>query len=108
MCRLVAPLRYIAAYNAEDRNMTKPTFAIIGMAIFLIGAVKTWTHMQASQFLTIPNCLGSETIVRLDGPLGIQVHCWGCYAALFGLALIVVPSIWTKRAQKVVKAKNYT
>lgn len=88
--------------------MTRSTLTIIGAALVLIGAVKAWTLMQAARFITIPSCLGPDSIVRLDGTFNLQAHCWGCYTALFGLVLIVFSSIWTKRAQKIVAPTNHT
>lgn len=72
--------------------MTTQALRIFGASLLLIGGIKAWAHSQSAGLLRLPSCLGEDVIVRVDTSLWHQVHCWGCYAALAGLLLIVLPS----------------
>lgn len=73
--------------------MTAHTLRIFGAALILIGGAKAWMHSQAAGLLKLPTCLGPDVLVRIDTPLWHQVHCWGCYAALAGLAFLALPIV---------------
>ena len=71
--------------------MTANTIRLLGAALLLIGVVKAWTHSQSFGLLRMPSCLGGDILVRIDAPLWHQFHCWGCYVALLGLAVLLLP-----------------
>ncbi|MEL6828975.1 MAG: hypothetical protein AAFO63_02450 [Pseudomonadota bacterium] len=73
--------------------MTPLSFRRLGAALVLIGAIKAWGHSQAAGLLRLPSCFGDDVLVRVDVPLWHQVHCWGCYVALAGLAIILPPIV---------------
>jgi hypothetical protein len=68
--------------------MSKYAILFLGLTLIVVGALKTWMHLQTARTLLVPGCLGSDFIIRLDAPITLQTHCWGCYVALTGTALV--------------------
>ncbi len=64
------------------------TFAV-GTALFLIGILKVWLHMNTATTLMVPGCLGTEFVIRLSATQSDLGHCWGCYVALAGLFIML-------------------
>ena len=62
----------------------------IGVATLLviIGAMQAWTHAVAMSTLLVPGCLNGGFYLQVDVPVWQRVHCWGCYVAIAGLALL--------------------
>jgi hypothetical protein len=54
--------------------------------MILVGTIKMVTQASAQATLIIPTCLGGSTSIPLEGPS--PMHCWGCYALLFGLLAV--------------------
>ncbi|KCZ93397.1 hypothetical protein HJO_06060 [Hyphomonas johnsonii MHS-2] len=75
----------------------------VGLGLVLIGALKTWAHVEAARTLTLPGCLGSEFVIRLGAPTAMQVHCWGCYAVLMGLVLIAGSFAWSRWERQIMR-----
>ena len=71
--------------------MTPLMQALYGIAILLVGSVKTWLHMSIVPVLSLPMCSG-KTIMIGTSPVGFleQAHCWGCYAVLPGISLLIM------------------
>lgn len=70
---------------------------LLGLAILLIGLIKAVDHSMAAGTLAIPTCFGGEVTISVDTPLWHRVHCWGCYVAAFGTALITHALVWRVR-----------
>lgn len=62
---------------------------LVGAFLALIGIIKAWTHSVAVSTLAVPGCFGGDFIVRLDAPLLHRFHCWGCYVAVIGFAVML-------------------
>lgn len=86
--------------------MTTRALRIFGASLLLIGGIKAWAHSQSAGLLRLPSCLGEDVLVRVDTSLWHQVHCWGCYVALAGLLLIVLPSLRREHAGLVKTVAN--
>lgn len=71
---------------------------LLGLAILLIGLIKAVDHSMAAGTLAIPTCFGNQITVSVDVPLWHRVHCWGCYVAAFGAAMMTHALVW--RVQK--------
>lgn len=82
--------------------MTTQALRIAGAILLLIGGIKAWTHSQSAGLLRLPTCLGEDILVRVDTSVWHQVHCWGCYVALLGMALMIAPSL-QRRRQRISK-----
>lgn len=47
-----------------------------------------YIEAQTTGVLLIPTCLGADMAVSIDVPIWDRLHCWGCYAAATGLAVL--------------------
>lgn len=74
--------------------MSARTQIFIGLSLLVIGLIKTVDHSMAAGMLTIPTCFGGEITMSVDVPLWHRVHCWGCYVAAFGLAVLAHALVW--------------
>lgn len=70
---------------------------LLGLAILLIGLIKAIDHSMAAGTLAIPTCFGNEITLSVDVPIWHRVHCWGCYVAAFGAALVSHALVWRVR-----------
>ncbi|MEM8616261.1 MAG: hypothetical protein AAGF20_04935 [Pseudomonadota bacterium] len=68
--------------------MSVRTRLALGFLIFIVGVVKALDHSQAVGTLTVTTCLGEPLTLEVGASLWHRVHCWGCYVALAGLALM--------------------
>ena len=66
-----------------------------GLALFLGGALKIWWHIQNGNSLTLTGCLNTKHTIQLSAADITQVHCWGCYALIFGFSLIAGSILWS-------------
>jgi len=63
--------------------------ALFGLIMIAIGGLKTWLHINAATVLALPTCNGRILELSLNNSSGLtQLHCWGCYLALAGLAVL--------------------
>lgn len=61
----------------------------VGIVLMVIGILKAWSHAVSASTLTVPGCFGGDFVLQLNSPIWHRVHCWGCYVALAGFALLV-------------------
>lgn len=71
--------------------------ALIGSGLIIVGLIKAWLHAGASQTLILPGCFESSFEVTLNSGSISHLHCWGCYSAAFGAALLVASLIALRR-----------
>jgi len=74
--------------------MSARTQILIGLSFLVIGLMQAVDHSMAAGMLTIPTCFGGEITMSVDVPLWHRVHCWGCYVAAFGLAIMTHALVW--------------
>jgi hypothetical protein len=63
---------------------------ITGLGVLAIGLAKTFVHLNSPEMLQVPGCLGSTYLIPLSNAHPAIGHCWGCYVALAGAAMIVL------------------
>ena len=70
--------------------MTPTHQSLLGLAMVLLGAVKTWLHIGSIPVLYLATCTG-KTIAVSAGQTNWfeQAHCWGCYMLIAGLVVVV-------------------
>lgn len=74
--------------------------ALAGLVLMVIGVAKAWFHMTATSTIAFPTCNGGSVLVAVGtGNWFERAHCWGCYAALLGFALIAAAAVlsWRQR-----------
>ncbi|MFN3214430.1 MAG: hypothetical protein ACE37M_15095 [Henriciella sp.] len=69
--------------------MSIPVQAIFGLLMMGVGGLKTWLHLGTlPPVLSLQTCTGKTLNIGLAQANGFeQIHCWGCYLFLLGLAL---------------------
>ncbi len=72
-----------------------------GAIVTAIGAAKAWTHAQALGSINIPGCLGSTFTLHVQAPLAAQAHCWGCYVAALGAALMLSAAMGQRNGTRI-------
>ena len=61
----------------------------LGSVLLGLGSLKIWLHLQHARDLAITTCLGQTVRIPVAETSFIGTwHCWGCYAAALGTALI--------------------
>ena len=69
--------------------MTPTHQSLLGLAMVLLGAVKTWLHVGSIPVLYLATCTG-KTVAISTGQAGWfeQAHCWGCYMLVAGILVL--------------------
>lgn len=71
---------------------------VLALVMILIGGVKIVLHMTAAQSLLVETCGGRLLSIPLDQTgLLTSAHCWGCYMAVSGVALLALV-VWERYA----------
>ena len=65
--------------------------AIFGGILLIVGAVKAWSHVSMAGTMIVPGCFGRDFLIQVDAPVWQSVHCWGCYLALAGALILLLP-----------------
>ena len=83
--------------------MSIPVQAILGLLMMGIGGLKTWLHIGSLPVLTLQTCNGKTLNIALAETNGLaHFHCWGCYAFVVGLALIMFAASQLMRERRSV------
>lgn len=73
--------------------MSRMSIFLVGAICVGIGALKVWLHVSSGPVLTFESCQGGVlTIAKTNS----GAHCWGCYTAALGTALLAI-GIWPLR-----------
>ena len=86
--------------------MTTRMQALYGLALMLIGGMKTWLHIGSIPVLSLPLCSGKTlTVGAVQTSLFAQAHCWGCYVFGAGLILLGIAAFGAFAKRRTVAAQ---
>lgn len=86
-------------------DMTTLMQWLYGLAMVLVGGLKTWLHMGSVPVLSLPTCTGKTiTISAVQTGWFEQVHCWGCYMLAAGFVMLLVAAVNTYKQRRSVTA----
>ena len=63
---------------------------LAGIGLVITGGLKSLTHNQTTDPFKAFWCHSSELASTAGGEFHLLGHCWGCYAAVLGAALITM------------------
>ncbi|MEO0465651.1 MAG: hypothetical protein AAF216_03835 [Pseudomonadota bacterium] len=68
--------------------MTRLFRALAGLSLLFAGGLKIHDTATAQGGLIVPGCMSGEFILPISAPAPSLLHCWGCYLAGVGIALM--------------------
>ena len=77
--------------------MSTRIFLILGIGLIVLGLGQIFQISMVTETLTLPSCLGGSRTITLGAAPFSLFHCWGCYAALAGLAVSAAGIVRARR-----------
>ncbi|MEO1567914.1 MAG: hypothetical protein AAFR94_01670 [Pseudomonadota bacterium] len=81
-------MRNLASMMRRAAAGVTPATAL-GLVLATVGATKAWLTAQAAGTAMLIGCGSKDFAVILGGPAWHPAHCWGCYVAAAGAALVI-------------------
>ena len=66
---------------------------LIAFGLIFVGGARMTVQAMQQETLLIPTCLGQTLTLNIGHSGWYALHCWGCYAFIFGVMLLAVLAV---------------